>query len=45
MAETIRLQPGENVTLFTRNVSSIPMSDHVQAATRDTDTLDGDVET
>ncbi len=44
MAKTISLQSGEKATLFTRSLSSVPMSYHFQATARDVNTLDGDIE-
>ena len=44
MAETIRLRSGEKATIFTRSLSSVPMSYHFQATALDEGTLDGEVE-
>ena len=44
MTETIRLRAGEKATLFTRSLSSVPMSYHFQARVLDEGALDGEIE-
>ena len=44
MTETIQLRAGEKATLFTRSLSSVPMSYHFQATACDEGTLDGEIE-
>ena len=44
MAETIQLQPGEKAVIFSRSLSSVPMTYHFQATALDGGPPDGTIE-
>jgi hypothetical protein len=44
MAETIQLRPGEKALIFSRSLSSVPMTYHFQATALDGEHPDGKVE-